>query len=485
MDLHDAYFNDPVMFRAYIRNLERVSEKSYLDSVFAAVAPALDSASAILYREFPYKELDRTIYYKNQGIIRRLLDVPKGFHAYFDGGADTLSFTIVPIEGLPMELHGLVRKDGGLSKPSTPPIVPCRIPGEVGTPLQVKIPVSRAGGAEKGQPMKLRYSVLGASVQKELEVFPYAYTEGISIASISSGSPVTEGSEPLLRFDEAQKAIMFVNGQHELDHDLVIPSGYTLQAVAPLRIHLRNGARIISGSPVSFKGSQDMPIVFTGGGARSGVFLVETEGMSEFKNFRYETAGEGTSDGASIVLQEADARFVQCDLGGTLGMDLLLAVRSDVEITSCTFTGGRDQLILAYCRSSISRTAFNGAGDDALTQKGGGVKIDNATIAGARGRGIKVDEFGEMKLEQSSISSIADALAVSEAGTVKFSSGSLSSLKGAALDVDPVHARHGASVVELTGVRMEHAVVPLKIGAGNRVVIDGTEQLTSTDEAAR
>ncbi|MBX2973548.1 MAG: CotH kinase family protein, partial [Flavobacteriales bacterium] len=36
MDLHDAYFNDPEIFAAYVHHLERVSRPEFLDSVFTA-----------------------------------------------------------------------------------------------------------------------------------------------------------------------------------------------------------------------------------------------------------------------------------------------------------------------------------------------------------------------------------------------------------------------------------------------------------------
>jgi hypothetical protein len=72
-DLHAQWLQDPVVFDRYLHHLQRFSRKEYLDSTFAALQPALDSASAILYREFPWKELDRQIYYTNQAAIQRLM----------------------------------------------------------------------------------------------------------------------------------------------------------------------------------------------------------------------------------------------------------------------------------------------------------------------------------------------------------------------------------------------------------------------------
>ncbi len=84
-ELHTALFKDPAIFAAYVRHLERFSRKDWLDSAFAALKGPLDTASATLYGEFPYKELDRSIYYANQQAIHKLLDLPKGAHVYQQG----------------------------------------------------------------------------------------------------------------------------------------------------------------------------------------------------------------------------------------------------------------------------------------------------------------------------------------------------------------------------------------------------------------
>ena len=73
-DLHTQWLKDTLLFALYIHHLERFSRKEYLDSTFAALAPAMDSASAILYAEFPWKELDKSLYYRNQEVIRKALN---------------------------------------------------------------------------------------------------------------------------------------------------------------------------------------------------------------------------------------------------------------------------------------------------------------------------------------------------------------------------------------------------------------------------
>jgi hypothetical protein len=178
MDLHERYFNDEVIFRAYVKHLERVSRKSWLDSTFAALKPALDSASATLYREFPYKELDRSIYYKNQQVIRKLLNGPKPFHAFLEDSVHHVArVTVLPIEGLPMEVYALVLPDGSKVRPMAGYVIPCRKPGRMGQPLELRFETKLASL----EGLKLECSVLGATVKREVEVFPYALRNGLDV----------------------------------------------------------------------------------------------------------------------------------------------------------------------------------------------------------------------------------------------------------------------------------------------------------------
>lgn len=473
MDLHDAYFNDPVVFRSYVHHLERVSARAYLDSAFQTLAPALDSASAVVYREFPYKELDRSIYYGNQAIIRRLLDVPKGFHAYAEGGSDTLRFMLVSIEGLPIEVHGLVMPDGTLLPPDAPVIVPCRAPGKVGAAMSLRIPMPPGVVWPAGASYVVRYSVLGASVRKQLEALPYGYMDGVSVPVLPTASRGVEDTK-LFWIDEAARTINFIPGTHRIANDIVVPPGYVLKGVAPLRLDLVQGARIVSRSPVSLLGNEDAPVVIGSSDASGGgVVLLETGGRSTFRHFRSDGFGKTPSNVAGIVVQQATVKLEHCRFGEVPDRDLLLVVRGHMDITDCEFTGGRDQVTLAYSGSRMDRVSFNGAGDDAVVQKGGLLRATATAVHGASGNALKVDEHGVLKISAGTIEAHREALVVSEGADVSVEGGAMGSRTGRVIDVKAKHARHGASHVTLEGVTLPKAADALRIGPGNDVLIDG------------
>lgn len=475
MDLHDAYFNDPEVFAAYVHHLERISEPAFLDSAFAALAPALDSASAVLYREFPYKELDRSIYRKNQLIIRRMLDVPKGFHAYAVPATDSLRITIIPIEGLPIEVLGAVGPNDRSYAPAKRTIIPCRKPGTVGSPIEVRIALDDAWRSTPPAEVVLRYKVLGATKEKTLEAFPYGYTDGLVLPAFAPPAGYEVGNEPMFEVDQVAKTINVRPGVHTLTHDVFIPEGYVVTATAPLHLDMVNGARIVSRSPLQWKGLEDAAIVLRSSDASGGgLVLLSTKGKSTFTHVRIEGFGNGPRGVASVVLSQAPADWRDCHFGEVRTRDVLLAVRSNTSFDGCTFTGGLDQLTLAFSTASIANGDLRGAGDDAISVKGGSVSIQRCIVSGAEGSALVIDELAAVSAVNAELASTKDVVGISEGARLTMEKGRIGPTRAAALDVEPIHARHGATEVEITGTVID-AALPPKVGKGNQVKVDGKE----------
>ena len=112
-DFHHVLFTDPDFFKSYVGHLERLSEQAYMDSFLARNRVEMLDQQAILHSEFFYQEIDTTIYYFNQDIIRRTLDVPQSFHAYYEGiEGDTLSIKLGSIASFPTSIRAVQVNDG-------------------------------------------------------------------------------------------------------------------------------------------------------------------------------------------------------------------------------------------------------------------------------------------------------------------------------------------------------------------------------------
>ncbi len=472
MDLHDAYFNDPELFKAYVRALERLARPSYLDSAFAALKPALDSAAATIYREFPYKELDRSIYYANQRTIQRLLDVPKGFHAYLQQRtADSVVVAVVPIEALPMEVKGLVLANGKVVAPVGNVIVPSRKQGQVGAPITMRFKL----GADMELPAKdlaIRYSVLGASVTKELEVFAQALPL-ISKPLLPAAMSLAElAREEMIAVDTAASVITIRPGRWVLDHDLSLPPGFTVKATAPLHIDLRNGARIISRAPLEWRGLEDAPIVINSGNASGGgLRVVDPGGPSVLAHVRIE--GLGPADGTpAMVFHAADLRMTDCALAGDPGRDLLTVVRGTTKLERVLVRGGRDQLSLYYTKATLTGVQMDAAADEAMVVHGGVVDLQGVRMALAKGVGIKAGHGAVLNVRDGHLDANGNGLEIGEGSVLRLEGGSVRS-GATGIVVRKVERYLGPSRVEVKGVEITGTEAPLRSAEGNTVLRDG------------
>jgi len=162
-ELHTQWLKDSIVFRLYIHHLERFARTEYLDSTFTALAPALDSASAVVYAEFPWKELDRSVYYRNQESIRKLLQdgaVIAAAWAVVEGGT---ALTITSTGALPVQVESLTSAGGELLPLAARTLVPAAT--RKGTAREVRIALP---GTTDLRGATLRYRVPGSAVVREL-----------------------------------------------------------------------------------------------------------------------------------------------------------------------------------------------------------------------------------------------------------------------------------------------------------------------------
>lgn len=458
MDLHTQWFNDEALFRAYVGHLERVSRKEWLDSAFAALKPALDSASATLYREFPYKELDRGIYYRNQQVIHKLLNPPKAFHAYLqDNGPDTVRITAVPIEALPMEVQALVLPDGTRVEPVGKRIIPVRKAGKVGEPMTLRFAVKDK--VERGG-LKLACSVLGASAERAVEVFPYALLDGTAIARKAGADP---RALPFLAFDEAARTIAVKPGAWTLTEDLELPAGYTVIAAAPLKLTIGKDVRLLTRSPLKWAGLEEAPLEVVNDGE---LVLLQTNGRSELKRVSVSGAGR-------ILLQQAPARIEACGFATAAGGDHITAVRSSIELVDCVLAGGTDGLTLIASSVKAERCEVRGAKDDAVVVRGGSMSWSNGQLLAGKGAGLKLGVQGEATLEGATVRSEANGIEVREGARLTVRKGAIEA-KAVGIRVKDMERISGPSTVEAEGtvIKAEAEVEP---GQGNAVRRDGRQ----------
>ena len=109
---YSALFRDPVFFRRYVKELERLSEHDYLDKLFRELNQDIRTALAILYKDRPDYQFRTGVYYRNQEYIRAALDPAKAIHAYWHGADDGIArIQIGNLQAFPIEIVRLITEE--------------------------------------------------------------------------------------------------------------------------------------------------------------------------------------------------------------------------------------------------------------------------------------------------------------------------------------------------------------------------------------
>ncbi|MBL7965290.1 MAG: CotH kinase family protein [Flavobacteriales bacterium] len=453
-ELHDLLFKDTAFFAAYVHHLERVSQKSWLDSAFAAVKPALDIASATLYREFPYKELDRHIYYRNQDAIRRMLEVPKAAHAYvMAAAADTVVLHVVPINSLPLHLLTLRLKDGREVELKRYPVIPCRPENGMGMPVRIAIPLSATSSELEDAVLLTAWP--GSNRRMEVEVFPFPDGSQEHPGEWSTQLAPNVEQFGFMEMDAAGRRIFIKPGIHAVDRDLMIPAGWVVHAEAPLQLELAPGVRIISRSPLLWKGDEDQPITVTGGDARAQLFLLGAAPRSELRHVQL----------SSMRVHQSELLLAQTAL------NQLHASEARVHVSNSRFAGGRDQLRAEFVELSLRQVTFTGAEDDALTMRGGRAQLEDVVVMDCKGIALKAEQGAEVNVLRSQVEGVAKAIEAVEGALVTMQGGRLAST-GTLVQAGRARMRQGQVRVELREVAVPDNAV-FACGEGSEIRVNG------------
>jgi hypothetical protein len=261
-DFHTLLFSDEKFFKEYIKQVNRLSKKSYLDELITSIKPELDEKLAIIYGEFPYKNFDTEGYLKNQEIMAKCIDVPKAFHAYVHSNTDdTLKLQIGNISTLPAEILeisiGSENQDWNFILPSK------KIRQLVDYKLYV-IPLKKSLAAKlkDSASIKIKWKLLGGDVKKETKVFshPNLYLKKKLMSSENNDySPFA--------IEVNDSAVVFKPGNHTIS-DTVYIKAKDINISSSTKLTINKGGVLILDGKVKILGTEEEPVEIDGFGGQ-------------------------------------------------------------------------------------------------------------------------------------------------------------------------------------------------------------------------
>lgn len=402
-DWHEMLFSDPKFFTEYMKNVERLCKKEYLDKFFEICNKELEANLAILYKEYPYKKFERTDYYQRQKSILRVLNAPDAIHAYFVcKTGDQLQLQVGAIDALPVQIKSITIGNIEI-KPRKQIILPAKQASEFVTysNCNFMLPPNFVWHDSLASSITLKYNFLGASLEKTDKVFPYPQMDNTFIAEHLQNEKGNLDKFNFLFIDEQQHAITVKEGNYQLKESLVIPDGYSFIVAPGVKFDLVNGASIQSSSAMFFEGMEDAPIVVTSTDSSSqGISVVGAQSCVfnhvGFKNIA-RIKDPFWKRTAALTFYETPVKISNCTFTNLKADDALQFIRSVFTVDACFFQNIKNDAIdIDFSEGEISNAAFEVCHQNALDISMSKVKIKAIVIDGAKNKGLNVKAGGQL-----------------------------------------------------------------------------------------
>lgn len=400
---HTNLFSNQQFFKEYIKELERISSPVYLDNFFSEANSDLKKNLAIVYKEFPYKKFDKQGYYRNQKMIKKILETPNVFHAYYSSVSNNqIHLQLGSIESLPIEITSLF-VGGKLAVSSVPVILPAK---QFGQYVDYKdcffsLPKDIRWNDSMISSLKVNYSILGSKNEKELSVHPFPHTDNEFISDDLKNKKSTITDFTFLEVNELTKTILIKSGKQILTKDLIIPSGYKLVAYSGVLIDMKNNSKIISYSPLIFEGTEDEAILIESSDSTSqGIQVINANGSVLkyviFKNLPKINDQQWARTGA-ITFYESSVVFKNCSFYNCKSEDAVNLIRSKFSFTESLFNNmANDALDIDFSEGEVNNCVFEYCNENALDITMGKVKVKSLYINSVGNKAINVKAGTEL-----------------------------------------------------------------------------------------
>jgi len=376
---HKKLFESIIFQRLYIKNLERVSSPSYLDSFFKSVELEMSEKERIIYKETPVYSYPKRFLYENQKIINSFLH-PIDQMVSGDIWTDdtTWSSKFINHSFLPIRINYLLINDSIIQRPAKDEFIMPSFRNSL-----KKWPVS----IDKGLISNLSFCCSVIGLENSVTCYQFSKVNDASPAS----NPTTMSRSIFgldgITVDTINNDIRIHKGSYVWNETYLIPSDYNVNVEAGTNLEFGRTGGLISRSEVHLNGTKASPIVITSSDvSNTGIAIINAEGTSTFSYVEFSKLSNYSSNDwnltGSITFYNSDIVMNNCVISSNRsGDDLLNIVRSYFEINNCRFNNSyADALDADFCDGKIKNTTFLNSGNDAIDISGSTLFIEDVVI---------------------------------------------------------------------------------------------------------
>jgi hypothetical protein len=408
---------DPLIQRAYLRHLHRMTAAGYVDALRDRYAAEHETLRTVLETEFPSEALvpPWEALARRQRSLAEMLSPYQMVDAHARSvSSETLEINVGNLLDLPVEVVALRGDDiqlaaraewsnaeaaGHVVSPTlsggdlvlhplrtgiaTMPYVTLAIPRAEAEPL---IESSESGDDALSDGIQIATRLWGMTrtiTQTVRPFYPPPVTEGPRPVPPSLADALAR--HPYLRPVDGETMLTMRPGTWEIHGDLILPRGYGLRLDAGTELLFGPGHFLMASGPLEFAGEEDAPVVLRPHSYRwQGIVVLDATADS---HWRHTTVADttGLAQGrwrltGGITFYRSPIYLDHCRIVGTLAEDGLNVIESSFGFEATEFADTiSDAFDADFGRGTIRASVFHDIGADGIDVSGSDVRV-SATI---------------------------------------------------------------------------------------------------------
>jgi hypothetical protein len=396
----ELIFRDEIFFERYLEELERVSQKEYLDDLFSSLNDEIDRSINILHKDHPTYYFSKDFYYQNQEEIVNRLDSTGGINVYFHEVSlgNKIVFYVGNVKQTPLEIINLVYNNSIYFESVNPEIIPSKPFEKLAEykKIEFKIPEGFVWNDSFVSDLMINYKLSGTEKILNEKILFDSYIEEDFLEEDFMISEPSGNFSDMLIFNEGSKTISIKKGEWTLEDDLIIPEGYVLLVEKGSIFYLTNSSVFLSYSPVKFSGSENELIKIISNNGQG--FAVLNAGKKSYLDYVIfdglnSPLKEGWELTGGVTFYESPVELNNVKILNSLSEDGLNVVRSKLEIRNSIFENSfSDCLDVDFGEGIIESSLFVNCGNDGLDFSGSMFNISSIELKKIGDKGISGGE---------------------------------------------------------------------------------------------
>lgn len=437
---------DPIFAREYVRELNRISKKTYVRSLREALEEDWQTTAASLRVEWPDHDLDPwSKLERRRTHIRKMLELegPVVGRVFPSLLSPTSSPRENPVAAtaiaevrntmkVPIEVLGFRSDHLGflpVSENGEPAVLarredPFNFAPQPGRPDIGRFALSQSPAELEGLVVVCR--LLGSERESSvpLDVLETAIPEEGSLPESEDPEDLTR-RHPFLTVVEGSHRFDVLPGDWSVEGDLVLPVGFSLYAGPGTTLRFDRGAVALVRGELHLAGSQEAPVRLIPKGEepwaglavlRSGASTlvhVDVVGTSEIRRPGWRTTGGITFCDTAVV-------FDRCRFQGSRGEDAVNVIRGEVVFKSCEFSDTvSDAFDGDFVVGEITQSRFSDIGGDAIDVSGSRVELGSVEVFRVADKALSAGEESQVTVSSLHVEGAVIAVASKDLSEVE------------------------------------------------------------------